>query len=106
MTDSRVETLSVATVPEQRRSSPITLRPVPGSSPTLGLSLVFRCEGQSPLTQPDGSSLPVVVNHDNTLANDEQGGNGQSSMQIPVSFPISLQDPVELLPHVVNIDSG
>lgn len=104
MTDSRVETLSVATVPEQHRSSPITLRPVPGSSPTLGRLLMFRCEGQSCLTQPDDSSLPVVVNHDSTSANDEQDGNGQSSMQMRVSFPVSLQDPVELLPHV-NIDS-
>lgn len=101
MTDSRVETLSVATVPEQHRSSPI----VPGSSPTLGRSLMFRCEGQSCLTQPDDSSLPVGVNHDSTSANDEQDGNGQSSTQMQVSFPGSLQDPVELLPHVVNIDS-
>lgn len=99
MTDSRVETLSVATVPEQHRSSSISQRPVPGRSPTLGRSLMFRCEGQSCLTQPDDSSLPVVLNHDSSLANDEQDDNGQSSMQMQVSFP------VELLPHVVNIDS-
>lgn len=104
MTDSQVETLSVAMAPEQHRTSPM-LRRVPGSSSTLGRSLMFKCEGQSPLTQPDDSFLPVEVNHKNTQPNDEQNGNGQSSMPMQASFLISLQDPVDLLPCVVNIDS-
>lgn len=101
--DSQVETLSIAMAPEQHRTSPM-LRRVPGSSSTHGQSLLFKHEGQSPLTQGD-SFLPVEVNHKNTLPNDEQNGNGQSSMPMQPSFLISLQDPVDLLPCVVNIDS-
>lgn len=54
---------------------------------------------------PDDSLLPVVVNQDDTQPNDEQDVNEQSSMPMQVSLLIHLQDPVELLPHVVNIDS-
>lgn len=93
--DSQVETLSIAMAPEQHRTSPM-LRQVPGSSPTLG---------RSPLTQPDDSFLPLEVHQKSTQPNDEQNGNGQSSMPMQPSFLIGLQDPVDLLPCVVNIDS-
>lgn len=105
LVDSRVETLSIATVPEQQRSSPTAPRPVTAGAPTLGRSLMFRCEGQSTLMHPDDSLLPMVVNHDNSQSNDKQDENGTSSMPMQVSLLIHLQDPVELVPHVVNIDS-
>lgn len=100
-----METLSIAAVPEQQRSFPATLRPVAASSPTLGQSLMFRCEGESTLMHPDDSLLPMVVNHGNTQPKDEQDENGKLSMPMQVSLLIHLQDPVELLPHVVNIDT-
>lgn len=104
--DSRGETLSIAMVPEQQRSSPATPRPVAAGLPTLGRSLMFRCEGQSTLMHPDDSLSPVVVNHDDTQPNDEQDENGKSSTPMQVSLLIHLQDPhTELLPHVVNVDS-
>lgn len=102
--DSQVETLSIAMAPEQHRTSPM-LRQVSGSSPTLGRSLLFKREGPSPLTQPDDSFLPLEVHQKSTQPNDEQNGNGQSSMPMQPSFLIGLQDPVDLLPCVVNIDS-
>lgn len=96
--------MSIATVPEGHRSSPITPRPLPGGSSTLGRSLMFECERQSILTQPDDPLLPAVVKHDDTQPN-EHNDNGQSSIPVQGSFVIHLQDPVELLPNVVNIDS-
>lgn len=59
VSDSRVETLSIAMVPEQQRSLPVTLRPVAAGSSTLGRSLTFRCEGQWTLMHLDDSLLPV-----------------------------------------------
>ena len=106
MLDSRVDTFSIATVPERNRSS-ATMRAMPEGSPTPESSLTFRRQVQPTPPQPDDSLLhcPSVVNRDSTLEREDQDDTGKSSVAMQVSFLIHLQDPVELLPHVVDIDS-
>lgn len=105
--DSRVETLCIATVPERNRSSATTMRAMPDGSPNPESSVIFRRQVQPTSPQPDDSLLqcPAVVDRDNTLQHEDQDDTGQSSVAMQVSFLIHLQDPVELLPHVVNMDS-
>lgn len=98
--DPRVDTFSIATVPEHNRSSATTTRAMPEGSPTPDSSLIFRRQLQPTSSQPDDSMPlgPSVVNRDNILQHGDQA--------VQVSFLIHLQDPVELLPHVVDVDSG
>lgn len=106
--DSRVETLSIATVPERNRSSAAMLRVMPDGSPNPESSMIFQRQIQPTSPQPDDCLLhsPAVVEQDKALQHKDQDDTGQSSMAMQVSFLIHLQDPVELLPHVVNIDSN
>lgn len=106
--DSRVDTFSITTVPERNRTSPIMMRARPDGSPTPESSLIFRHQTQPTSPQPDASLLhcPSVAHRENTLHRGDQDETGKSSAAMQVSFLIHLQDPVELLPNVVNIDSG
>lgn len=105
MLDSRVDTLSIASVTEHNRSSTAAVRALPDGSPTPDSSQIFRRPVQPTYQQPVTSLLhsPSVVNRDNTLQCVDHDEAGQSSVAMRVS--LHLQDPVELLPHVVNIDS-
>lgn len=83
------------------------MRAVPDGSPTPESSLVFRRQVQPTPPQPDASLLhyPSAANTDNILQHGDREDTGQSPVAMQVSFVIHLQDPVELLPHAVNIDS-
>ena len=80
---------------------------MPDGSLTPESSLIFRRQVQPTSPHADASMLhcPSVVNMETTLQRGDRDEAGQSSVAMQVSFLIHLQDPVELLPHVVNIDS-
>lgn len=102
------ETLSIATVPERNRSSATPTRALSVTSPNPDSSQMFRHVQILPSApRPDVSLLhcPALVDQDNTLQHENPNDNGQSSAAMQVSFVIHLQDPVELLPNVVNIVS-
>lgn len=105
MLDSRVETLSIATVPECHRSSATTPRATPDGSANQVCSPVFMQQSCSLQADDYLLSCPAMVHRDNNLQCEDQNDTGQSSVAMQVSFLIHLQDPVELLPHAVDIDS-
>ncbi|XP_068161698.1 glucagon receptor-like isoform X3 [Antennarius striatus] len=104
--ESRVETFSIATVPGRNRSAGTVTRDMAGRSPNPDISQIFTHQVQQNYPQCDDSLLnfPSVVNRVNTLQHGSQSDIEQSAA-MQVSFVIHLQDPVELLPNVVNVDS-
>lgn len=83
------------------------MRAMPDGSTTPESSQIFRRQIQPNSPQPANSlpQGPSVANQDDTLLHGDQDDNGQSSVAMQLSFLIHLQDPVEVLPNVVNIDS-
>lgn len=79
---------------------------MPDGSPNRESSL-FKHQAQPNCAQSGDSlsHLPSVVDRDNTLRREDIDDAGQSAVEMQVSVLIHLQDPVELLPHVVNIDA-
>ena len=79
---------------------------MPDGSSNRENSSMFKHQAQPNCPQSGDSLLPLpsVVDRD-TLRQEDINDAGQLAVEMQVSVLIHLQDPVELLPHVVNIDA-
>lgn len=105
MFDSQRDTVSIATVPERRRSSGTPTGPLSAGSPNPDSSFIHRQPQILPLaSQPDVSLLHCSVGgaQDNEHQREIAAGIKQSPAEMQVSLVIHLQDPVELLPNMVS----
>lgn len=103
--DSQRDTVSIATVPERRRSSATPTGPLSAGSPNPESSFINRQTQMLPsASQPDVSLLhcPVVGAQGNTQQRGNAVDNRQSAAEMQVSLVIHLQDPVGLLPNMVS----
>lgn len=103
--DSQRDTVSIATVPERRRSSATPTGPLSVGSPNPESSFINRQTQMLPsASQPDVSLLhcPVEGAQGNTQQRGNAVDNRQSAAEMQVSLVIHLQDPVGLLPNMVS----
>lgn len=96
--------MSIATVPERRRSSGTPTGPLSAGSPNPDSSFINRRTQMLPsASQPDVSlHCSVVGAKDNAHQRESAAGMKRTSAEMQVSLVITLQDPVELLPNMVS----
>lgn len=103
MFDSQRDTVSIATVPERRRSSGTPTGPLSAGSPNPDSSFINRQTQMLPsASQPDVSLLHCSVVGAQDSTHENAPGIKQSSAEMQVSLVIHLQDPVALLPNMVS----
>lgn len=102
---SQRDAVSIAMVPEHKRSSATSTGQLSPGSPNPDSSFIHRPTQMLPLASQQDLSLlhcPVVGDQDNIQQRGIPLEDRQSAAEMQVALVIHLQDPVELLPNAVS----